>query len=75
MAKSDYERHRWRGSEYTVSVREENGQHVSEVLRREPGGKEFKPVKGSRQEAKSKAEARYLGEHRKQIVREGDALH
>lgn len=75
MSKSDVERHRWRGSEYEVRVREENGKHVSEVLRREPGTKSFKPVKGSRQEAKSKAEARYLGEHRKQIVREGDALH
>jgi hypothetical protein len=75
MGKSDVERHRWRGSEYAVTVREENGRHVSEVLRREPGAKEFKPVKGSKQTAASKAEAKYLGEHRKQIVREGDALH
>lgn len=75
MSKTDYERHRWRGSEYEVRVTEKDGRHVSEVLRREPGGKSFKPVKGSRQEAASKAEAKYLGEHRKQIVREGDAIH
>lgn len=75
MSRSDWERHRWRGSEYEVRVTEKDGKHTSEVLRREPGGKEFKPVKGSKQEAKSRAEARYLGEHRKQIVREGDAIH
>jgi hypothetical protein len=69
------ERRRWKGSEYQVRVVEHDGRHVSEVLRREPGGREFKPVPGSKQTAKSKAEARYLGEHRKQIVREGDAIH
>jgi len=72
---SEEERRRWRGSEYQVRVVEKDGKHYSEVLRKEPGGKEFRPVKGSRQEAKSKAEAKYLGEHRKQIVREGDSIH
>jgi hypothetical protein len=72
---TDASRRRWKGSEYEVRVREENGRHVSEVLRREPGGKEFKPVPGSKQTGKSRAEARMLGEHRKQIVREGDAVH
>lgn len=72
---NDYERHRWRGSDYEVRVTEQDGKHVSEVLRREPGGARFHPVKGSKQTAKSRAEARMLGEHRKQIVREGDSIH
>lgn len=73
MAKTDWVRHRWRGSDYEVKVTERDGRHVSEVLRREEGETRFTPVPGSRQEAKTRAEAKYLGEHRKKVVREGDA--
>lgn len=66
---------RWQGSEYEVRVTEKDGKHESEVLRREKGQDRFTPVPGSKQSAKSRAEAKALGEHRKQIVREGDALH
>lgn len=66
---------RWQGSEYAVSVTEKDGRHESVVLRREKGDSRFREVPGSRQQARTKAEARFLAEHRKQIVREGDSIH
>ena len=59
---------RWQGTEYKVEVKDDGSWRVK---RREKDGTVTVPAKGR---ASSKAEARYLAEHRKQIVREGDSL-
>jgi len=66
------ESRRWQGSEYQTVVSEKNGQVTWKVIRREKDGTISVPAKGK---AESKAEARFLAEHRKGIIREGDSIH
>ena len=70
---SEYERDNPRAkSEYTTVVSEKNGRVSWKVLRKRPHSGWEQAAKG---EAASKAEAKYLAEHRREIVREGDAIH
>ena len=59
-------------AKHHVVTRSVNGKHEWKVLREYPSGKMVVAAKG---EAGSAAEAKFLAEHRKQIVREGDAIH
>jgi hypothetical protein len=61
---------RWQGTEYRAETKDDGSWRVE---RREKGG-EWKPVPGAKGKATSKAEAKYLAEHRREIVREGDHL-
>lgn len=71
MAEFERDDPRWK-SKHHVVTRSVNGKHEWRVLRERPSGKMEVAASG---EAATAAEAKMLAEHRKQIVREGDAIH